>query len=789
MEPVPSDICSTCKRFSDKGKPIVHKVWCTEGKPRVKTRGSSKGPVQTPTKPTPTTTATASTMAPPSPTQTQEQVLAAQKERIELLEQQLRAQEGMTEVQKEKLQQAEAKHAGAEAEFQQNLQELQQENQTLRTTSPSKRPPPPPSSVHAMLEAQHAADERMERIQLQHQHDMQKLMEAVLANQNQATATSSKADTTDQTAKVNPSSKNLNLPMLEDPSFVNLHNFKSWHRIYNMYAKANGLHKEPFHTREAHICHALHANWQPLLEEGYIKWTQDMDLDGMLDGIAEYIKARSHPLLDRRDLFKRVQRSSENHETFMQQLGELVDCARLSEDLTDPLSLQDMGKWLKMNLFLAGLSQPELRKEILKHPIKELTLEKVKTLARDYEKTVTTNDSLQTKRAQAARKSQSTYKKNQKSSAIQKRSASQQPGNLSSPQPPHSGSQRPRGQSDKQSKLYHHEACGQSHAFGRNCPAQNTKCTRCGTTGHVPSSSKCSKSPGNTKSSKPKMNVRTLKMAQSSSDQSDCINVRVQHHHHNSNWSILPDSGADITACSINDIKNLLGKNKPQLKPAPCDVTLVGGILMATQGTLPLTLTFNDHTINISCYVLDKCDPPLLGKTDMIKLGLLPAGWPHVCNVTTKRSGQTPQQVDQPWNLDDLYKQFPNVFRTDGNFKQMKGPPVKITLTEGAIPFKLYKPYSLPLHYEPLVKEKLDQMLAQGVVERVPMDQSPDWTAGLVVTEKKDSSHGIRITVDLSMLNRYIKRPGFAITVPADKVKAIPPGMCFHTVLDAISGF
>ena len=79
-------------------------------------------------------------------------------------------------------------------------------------------------------------------------------------------------------------------------------------------------------------------------------------------------------------------------------------------------------------------------------------------------------------------------------------------------------------------------------------------------------------------------------------------------------------------------------------------------------------------------------------------------------------------------------------------------------------------------------------MIAQGVVERVPMDQSPDWTAGLVVTDKKDSND-VRITVDLSKLNRYIKRPGFAITVPADKVKAIPPGMCWYSVLDAISGF
>ena len=718
-------------------------------------------------------------MAPPTPTTpTQAEVLAAQKERIELLEQQLRAQEGMTQVQEEKLQQK-------ETEYQQSLRDLQLENQQLKDT-PSKRPPPPPASVHAMLEAQQAADRRMERMQLQHNSDMQKVMEAVLANQTQATAASSKADAVDPTAKVNPSSKNLSLPMLEDPSFVNLHNFKSWHRIYVMYAKANNLHKEPYHVREAHVCQALHTNWQPLLAEGYVKWTQDMDLDAMLDGIAEYIKARSHPLLDRRDLFKRVQRSSENHEAFMQQLGELVECSRLSEDLPDPLTLQDMGKWLKMNLFLAGLSQPELRKEILKHPIKTLTLEKVKELARDYEKTVTTNDNLQTKRVQAAKKSRSTYKQNQKSNAIQKRSASQQPGHSSSPTT--SGSLRPHGQTDQQSKLYPHKACGQSHAFGRGCPAKHNKCARCGTTGHVPSSPLCPKSPGGNKSSKPKTNVRTLRMAQSSGNQSDCINVKVQHHNHHAILGFIPDSGADITACSITDIKNLLGKTRPQLQPAPCDVTLVGGIPIATHGVLPLTLTFKDHTINISCYVLDKCDPPLLGKTHMIQLGLLPAGWPHVCHLTTRRDGQSPQQVDTPWNLNDLYSQFPNVFRTDGNFKQMKGPPVKITLTEGAIPFKLYKPYSVPLHYESLVKEKLDKMLAQGVVERVPMDQSPDWTAGLVVTDKKDSND-VRITVDLSKLNRYIKRPGFAITVPADKVKAIPPGMCWYSVLDAISGF
>lgn len=57
-----------------------------------------------------------------------------------------------------------------------------------------------------------------------------------------------------------------------------------------------------------------------------------------------------------------------------------------------------------------------------------------------------------------------------------------------------------------------------------------------------------------------------------------------------------------------------------------------------------------------------------------------------------------------------------------------------------------------PLYQE--TKEELDRMLQAGVISRV--DQPTDWCAPVVVTPKSNSK--VRVRVDLSKLNRYVKK-------------------------------
>ena len=135
-----------------------------------------------------------------------------------------------------------------------------------------------------------------------------------------------------------------------------------------------------------------------------------------------------------------------------------------------------------------------------------------------------------------------------------------------------------------------------------------------------------------------------------------------------------------------------------------------------------------------------------------------------------------------------LIAEFPEVFCEDGPLKKMQGPPMKIELVPGAVPRRTYKAYSIPIHWQDAVKEKLDEMQAKGVIEDVPAGSVPEWSHPMVVVPKKTSEEP-RITVDFTALNKYVKRLGYSTKVPREEVMSIPPGMGVFTTLDARHGY
>ena len=674
---------------------------------------------------------------------------------------------------------------------------LKVENDKLKQSATTPRPPPPvPGSVQAIIDANH--------------DDVNKLCATIIANQRSASA----ADP--GTSRVNPAARYIECNNLEDPAHVTLHDYMSWRHSFELYSIANNIDKEPYSSRKAFVTQKLHIHWRPLIQNGDITWHDTQSLEDMLNAISKYIKDRRHPLLDRRDFLNRTQRSTETHEMFLQHLEELYNCSRYKEELTFPLSEQTFKRMLKRDLFLRGITNNELRKEILKHPLSDLTLEKVKTLAMQLEQATSTSDNLQARKIQAI-KFKSQYKRNQKSNAIQRRNATGPLGKAppSTSQPPTvpsrtgPGPPRPNGKASRQPpKVSFHRACMQTHAFGSGCHAAKLPCEACGTLGHVPGSNYCSKQrPVNSKQNK-KSNIRTLRVLEHTDlTSTDCIAVEVAHRRrnktHKSTWGFLPDTGADVTTANIHDVTDSFGIDPSTLIPVPA-VKVFGGKDIPAMGTMPITLAYKGRTIETSCFVFKGRDKPILGKQQLKELGILPEGWPHHDTHAIvqrdhqhdtvsfiKDQGQSTTKARQGpmlWDPRELYRDYPTVFTADEKFRQMKGRPVRITLMDGAIPFKLYKPYTTPLHYEERLRKKLDDMLAKGIIERVPSDEIPVWTAGLVVADKKDSND-IRVTVDLSKLNKYVNRPGFAITVPGDKVKAIPSGMRYFSVFDAKHGY
>ena len=818
MDTIPSNVCSHCKRVPlAEGPEIVHKHWCTPEyrstqPPQTRSATMPNLPrtpppnlpvtssADTGTTPTATVSTAASDMRPTPPPQPDPAAAPTPQQRIEILEQALRSQQGLLDIEQAKTEEAVKERDDAVSD----LYVIEQERDQLKQQVSTPRPHPPvPGSVQAVVDA---GDRRVDLLLQQQRQQMQQqqqqheqLIKSLIATKP-APPKPTPAPVS-STPKVNPAARNLETPLLEDPANVNLHHFESWRHLFELNVEANHLADEPFPARKAYISHAMHAHWQPLVKSNDIQWLPTQSMSEMLNAVAAYIKLRRHPLLDRRDFLARQQRSTETHETFLQQLRELLSCSRYSDELTFPLSKTDFERTLLRDLFLRGISNNNLRIDILKHPLSELSLDKVMELARNYETANVTSDNLSTKRIQVTRKFQSTYKKNQKTNAIQRRTAA---GNTANPPAkPTSGSPRPGAQTTRRpSGNVYHRACDSTHAYGAPCSASTHTCSRCNTRGHVETSPRCPKSPvgGAKTGNKPRKNVRALRLDNSDRTPKDnLVQVRVTHQNkatHKANWDFIPDSGADVTAASLRDVTRLVGKHNLHLTPPPSDLSAVGGLAIDVRGILPMTLTYKDRTISVQCYVMGNDEVPILGKPHLIQLGLLPEGWPRTNTIAqvsarrdTKQSiASTSESAPSLWNEQELYSEFPKVFMADGKFRQMKGPPLHISLVEGAIPFKLYKPYTVPLHYETQLREKLDKMIADRIIERVPLDENPEWTAGLVVVDKKMSSD-IRITTDFSKLNRYVKRPGFAITVPSDKIRAIPNGMRYFTSFDAKAGY
>ena len=85
----------------------------------------------------------------------------------------------------------------------------------------------------------------------------------------------------------------------------------------------------------------------------------------------------------------------------------------------------------------------------------------------------------------------------------------------------------------------------------------------------------------------------------------------------------------------------------------------------------------------------------------------------------------------------------------------MEGESFHIELTEEAKPFCVKTPRAIPYACREKLKAELETLEAQGII--TPVTHPTEWCAPIVVTPKKDSGD-IRMCVDLSHLNRYVKR-------------------------------
>ena len=159
-----------------------------------------------------------------------------------------------------------------------------------------------------------------------------------------------------------------------------------------------------------------------------------------------------------------------------------------------------------------------------------------------------------------------------------------------------------------------------------------------------------------------------------------------------------------------------------------------------------------------------------------------PITYPKVHEMTLL---PTPSIPTAPLTADHVTLEYPTVF--DGQIRSMEGEQFHISLTDDVKPFCINTPRSIPFAYRDKLQAELDLLQSQHIIALVTT--ATEWCAPIVVTPKKDTDR-IRMCVDLSHLNRYVRRERYQSGTPAQAIADIAAANAkFFTVLDAMKGY
>ena len=211
-------------------------------------------------------------------------------------------------------------------------------------------------------------------------------------------------------------------------------------------------------------------------------------------------------------------------------------------------------------------------------------------------------------------------------------------------------------------------------------------------------------------------------------------------------------------------------------------------------GTFQATITLRDRSCEVTVGVQESLPKPLLSYQDCMDLAIIPPEFPRPIQSVKYARSCTTRPLPPIASATDartfFLQEFKDVLVSKEELrsvplKPMEGPPMRIHLKEGAEPFAIHNPRPVAFPLQKLVQEELASMVAQGII--APAEEAPsDWCHPMVVVPK---DVGVRITVDLSNLNRQVRRPTHPSPTPYDAVRRVDSSAKYFTTADALCGY
>ena len=528
--------------------------------------------------------------------------------------------------------------------------------------------------------------------------------------------------------------------------------FIAWMKQWNAYRTLSALAAEPAVTQVHALNLCMSRDTLNIMDNLGLTNEQKADQTEIIAGIRCHVKGRINETVECRSLRQRKQQAGETFDTYLVSLRELAKTCNFCNDNCLQKSLRDQ--------VVEDLKDADTVKDLLKQ--RNLTLDIAITTCQAMEAAKKDISSIQgTSISATGVNSVMKYKQPRKQS-VTATSSTSSTACMGCGKAPHQGGRK-------------------------NCPAKDAVCRGCNKVGHYHAVCRGGKKPPSQHADKrtnvPRARMLTIRGATSihlprikaaqETDSAPTLHIHVKTLAGNGMIDILPDSGADICAAGT-DFLEQLNEHQANLDPSDIKPRTVNGSTMTPIGSLTAVFSLKNRSVEERVHIYESVSGALISWLVAKNLGILPDRYPEP--ILDNNIDPTPSinkvNTHVKENIDitreDLINEFPTVF--DGQIRTMPGETFKIELTEDYKPFCVNTPRTIHYSYQEKLKAELDLLESQNIIGKQIKPTSN--CAPIVIAPKKNSDR-IRLCVDLSKLNRYVKRERYQSTTPAMAVADI----------------
>ena len=451
--------------------------------------------------------------------------------------------------------------------------------------------------------------------------------------------------------------------------------------------------------------------------------------DAVIQKYNEHFIPKRNTIHERAKFYQRRQKSGESAEQYIRSLHELADNCQFEGNKEEQIR----------DAIVIGIKDRELSERMqLKE---ELTLQMAVTMARQSEmvkgqvQEQVPSPYMDTNEVRGARP-KSVNRQN--SSRVSRRQKQQQQQN------------RQQKQGNPTTRC---TRCNRQHGQN-NCPAMGKTCNKCGKINHF---AVCCKTKTlheidswDGRREEDSNNVDSVNCGLINCDNGDeawmtTLNIC------KSNVSFKIDTGADVSIISESCFKNL--KARPALRKSKTILKSPGGNVNCKGYFIAETYRENQKYL-FRVYVVSG-----QSQTNLLSRGASAA------MKFVKRVDEIPTSIF-------------------GRTGLINCEPVKIQLKENAVPYSVNTARRIPFPLLPKVEQKLNDMIQDGIIEKV--SEPSDWCAPMCPVVKPNGD--VRITVDYKKLNESVKREIYMLK-NLDDISPKLVGMTVFSKLDASNGF